>query len=183
MLAAFFMDAKATDMQLNKPIIMTATMGKVDFAWADSLRQKYFPPERNFLSAHITLFHHLPPQALDEVKASLIELTRECPPPEAYLQRLIHLGRGVAYQLHSPDLLNIRMDLASRFHGLLIAQDQQTPRLHITVQNKVEPKVAKDLLAVLEAEFEPRPFAIHGLAINYYMDGPWQRIKEYPFRG
>ena len=170
-------------MQLNKPIIMTAVMGKSDFSWANSLRKKYFPPERNFLSAHITLFHHLPPQALAEIKSALAEITGAYPAPEARLQRLIHLGRGVAYQLHSPDLLDMRMELAARFHGLLVAQDQQTPRLHITIQNKVEPAVAKELLTMLEAEFEPRPFIIHGLAIDYYMGGPWQRIQDYPFRG
>ncbi len=32
--------------RLNRPIIMTAQMGKAEFAWADSLRRRYFPPER-----------------------------------------------------------------------------------------------------------------------------------------
>ena len=61
---------------LNKPIIMTALMGKADFAWADRMRRQYYPAERNVVSAHITLFHHLPPQALAELKASIVELTR-----------------------------------------------------------------------------------------------------------
>ncbi|AMO71591.1 2'-5' RNA ligase family protein [Sphingorhabdus sp. M41] len=169
--------------RLNKPIIMTAEMGKADFAWADGLRRRHFPPERNLVRAHITLFHHLPPQALDEIRSAVISLTSSLPKPEARLSGLIHLGRGVAYQLHAPELLSLRMELADRFAGLLVAQDQQTPRLHVTVQNKVIPGEAQRLLEELSDEFEPRPFAIHGIGLHYYLDGPWQDIGSWPFRG
>ncbi|WP_243457188.1 2'-5' RNA ligase family protein [Parasphingorhabdus cellanae] len=168
---------------ISKPIIMTAMMGKQDLAWADALRRAHYPPERNILPAHITLFHHLPPQALSEIKQAVKEITQYSAPPITSLQRLIHLGSGVAYQLHSPELLDIRMDMADRFHGLLVAQDQQTPRLHITVQNKVSAKEAKELLNRLSLDFEPRSFQIKGLALHYYMDGPWKLIGEWPFRG
>lgn len=168
---------------LNKPIIMTAMMGKQDLAWADALRRRYYPADRNVLPAHITLFHHLPPQALSEIKQAVKDITQYNPPPVTSLQRVIHLGSGVAYQLHSPDLLAMRMELSDRFHGLLVAQDQQTPRLHITVQNKVSAKEAKELLTQLSLDFEPRPFEIKGLALHHYMDGPWQNIGEWPFRG
>ncbi|WP_321324143.1 2'-5' RNA ligase family protein [uncultured Parasphingorhabdus sp.] len=169
--------------RLNKPIIMTAQMGKADFAWANGLRQRYFPPERNVVDAHITLFHHLPPQALDEVKAAIAGLAGTLPKPEAHLSGLIHLGNGVAYRLHAPELLALRMELADRFAGLLIAQDQQTPRLHITVQNKVSAREAGHLFDILSAGFEPRPFDIHGIGLHYYLDGPWQTIRTWPFRG
>ncbi len=167
----------------NKPIIMTAMMGKQDLAWADALRRQYYPPERNVLPAHITLFHHLPPQALSEIKQAVKDITQHNPAPVTSLQRVIHLGSGVAYQLHSPDLLAMRMEMADRFHGLLVAQDQQVPRLHITVQNKVSAKDAKALQMALSLDFEPRPFVIKGLALHHYMDGPWQDIGAWPFRG
>ncbi len=167
----------------NKPIIMTAMMGKQDLAWADALRREHYPPERNVLPAHITLFHHLPPQALSEIKQAMKDITQYSAPPVTSLQRLVHLGTGVAYLLYSPDLLAMRMELADRFHGLLVAQDQQTPRLHITVQNKVSAKEAKELLTRLSLDFEPSPFQIKGLALHHYMDGPWQNIGEWPFRG
>lgn len=169
--------------RLNRPIIMTAQMGKAEFAWANGLRKCYFPPERNVVDAHITLFHHLPPQALDEIRSAVIDLTGSLPKPEAKLSGLIHLGRGVAYQLHAPELLSLRMDLADRFAGLLVAQDQQTPRLHITVQNKVIPREAQRLFEELSDEFEPRHFSIHGIGLHYYVDGPWQDIGSWPFRG
>ena len=38
--------------------------GREDQAAFDRLRTAHFPPERNQLAAHLTLFHHLPPSAL-----------------------------------------------------------------------------------------------------------------------
>lgn len=169
--------------RLNKPIIMTAQMGKAEYAWADSLRRRHYPPERNRIGAHITLFHHLPPQALDEIKSAVVTLTGSLPKPEAKLSGLIHLGNGVAYRLHAPELLALRMELADRFAGLLVAQDRQTPRLHITVQNKVAAREAQRLFDELSAEFEPRPFAIRGIGLHYYVDGLWQDIGAWSFRG
>ena len=168
---------------MTAPIIITAEMGKADQAWADGLRRTHFPPERNFLNAHITLFHHLPPSHLAEIKSRLATLAAECPPPVAHLSEVMMLGRGVAYRIDSPELLAIRDQLAEEFRGLLIPQDQARPRLHITVQNKVEPAAAKTLHAQLAAEFTPRPLAIAGLAAYYYRGGPWEFVSRWAFRG
>jgi hypothetical protein len=62
------------------------------------------------------------------------------------------------------------------------AQDSGGWRPHITIQNKVAPKVARALKASLEESFQPRPLSIAGLAIHRYLDGPWERIATYPFR-
>ena len=167
----------------NKPIIMTAEMGDADFRWADALRCRHYPPERNQVAAHITLFHHLPPAALDEILSVVKELVRQFPPPRAELTGLIHLGSGVAYQVRSDELMEMRAMMAERFHGLLTPQDQVAPRLHVTIQNKVTPSQARQLLDQLSADFKPRPLAITGLGLHHYMDGPWQVIGSWPFRG
>lgn len=168
---------------MTAPIIITAEMGKTDQGWANALRRTHFPPERNYLDAHITLFHHLPPSHLPEVRAMVSRLTSECPPPQAALTGVILLGRGVAYRVDSSELLAIREEMANAFRGLLIPQDQARPRLHITVQNKVEPSVAKALHSELEADFEARPLTITGLSVYYYRDGPWEPIMRWAFRG
>lgn len=165
------------------PLIVTAQMGKADQLWADELRTQHFPPERNFLRAHITLFHHLPPTHLPEIKARLGRLARECPPPPAMLSEVMMLGRGVAYRIDCPELLAMRDELAEGFTGLLTPQDQARPRLHITVQNKVEPAVAKALHAELAATFQPRPLTITGLSAFYYRGGPWEPIQSWAFSG
>ena len=120
------------------PIIVTATMGAADQRFFDTLRAAHFPPERNYLAAHITLFHQLPPSALDELDGLIRRIAADTPPPAARLRELYSLGKGVAYRIDSPDLLAIRERIAEHFTGMLTAQDQGTPRLHITVQNKVD---------------------------------------------
>ena len=165
------------------PIIVTAQMGPSDQAWADGLRRAHFPPERNYLAAHITLFHHLPPGQLPDIKARLAAMARAYAPPIATSSEVMFLGRGVAFRIDSPALLAMRADLADGFHGLLIPQDQARPRLHITVQNKVEPLVAKALYAALCATFVPRTLPIIGLAAHYYRGGPWETIQQWRFSG
>lgn len=166
----------------SAPIIVTALMGAADFGWAEGLRRAHFPPERNLVPAHITLFHHLPPSALDEVARRMKRLCVGAA-PAAKLSEVMLLGRGVAYRVDSPDLMAMRDDLAEAFAGLLMPQDRGQPRFHITVQNKVAPAEAKALAATLGRDFRPRPLAIAGLAAWYYRDGPWELAMKASFRG
>lgn len=166
----------------NTPVIVTALMGQADFAWADDLRRTHFPPERNHVPAHISLFHHLPPARLPELMHLLRDIAA-APPPSARLADVLLLGRGVALRVDSPELLAMREHIAWHFEADLIPQDQGTPRLHITIQNKVEPAAAKALHAALSATFRPRPLAIAGLAAWHYLGGPWQRTGQVKFRG
>jgi hypothetical protein len=177
------MTASVNSQATLAPIIVTAQMGKGDQAQFNALRCRHFPPERNFLDAHITLFHHLPPGHLPEIKARLAAIARECPPPPAIVSEVMMLGRGVAFRVDCAELLAMRDELAEGFTGLLTPQDQARPRLHITVQNKVEPPVAKALHAELSASFQPRPLAITGLSTFYYRGGPWEAIQSWRFSG
>ena len=168
---------------MTAPIIITADLGKSDQAWANGLRRAHFPPERNFVDAHITLFHHLPPSPLPEIKSRLAGLVKNYPAPVAYLSDVMLFDKAVAFSVDSSELLAMRDQLAKAFYGLLIPQDQATPKLHITIQNKVEPPVAKALHAHLCAAFRPRPLAISGLSAHYYRGGPWEHIARWSFRG
>ena len=96
---------------------------------------------------------------------------------------LMSLGYGVAYRVRSDALCQIRADIAEAFATMLIPQDQAAWRPHITVQNKAKPVAAKELLAVLSAEFKPRPLVIAGLAAWHYRGGPWSPIAAYRFGG
>ena len=165
----------------NAPIIVTALMGREDFAWADALRSAHFPPERNRVAAHLTLFHHLPPSALEPLKRLLAAHAREAPSPAARITRLIGLGQGVALGVESPGLASIRAHIAEAMRGLLTPQDSAPWRPHITVQNKVAPTAARALLHALRVDFEPRPICLAGLAAYWYRGGAWEPIAEYRF--
>lgn len=157
-------------------------MGAEDFAWADGLRRAHFPPEHNVVPAHVTLFHHLPPSMLPELATRMKQLCTG-PAPVASLAKVMLLGRGVAYQVVSGDLLAMRDELAQAFAGLLTPQDQARPRLHLTVQNKVAPEAARKLASELSPAFRPRRLRISGLAAWFYRGGPWDLAMKASFRG
>lgn len=165
------------------PLIVTATLPPPLHAWADALRRAHFPPERNFLAAHVTLFHALPPFVEEEARSVLAELCRQCAPVPALLDKLMNLGGGTAFSIHSPRLVDIRDEIAERFHGLLTGQDSHRPRLHVTIQNKVPPAEARAVQAQLSLEFVPREFAFAGLELHRYMGGPWEAAGRWAFRG
>ena len=165
----------------NAPIIVSALFGPRDFAYLNGLRRAHFPPERNVIDAHLTLFHHLPPSIAGELKHRLVEETRGIPQPPAKLRGLISLGRGVAFRIECPELEDIRDRLADAFAGLLTPQDQQRWRPHVTIQNKVEPKEAKTLLETLSEDFRPQPLEVSGLACWSYPGGPWEAVSTHKF--
>jgi hypothetical protein len=164
------------------PIIVSALLGDHDFAFFDGLRRAHFPPERNVLSAHLTLFHHLPPSVEAELMHRLGEAAR-APRPPAQVTGVFSLGRGVAYRIESSELADIRDDLATAFAPLLTPQDAAPWRAHVTVQNKVMPDAARALLGTLQRDFVPRPVVITGLAAWWYRGGPWEAIGARRFRG
>jgi len=161
------------------PIIVTALFERNDQAWFDAQRRQYFPPERNQLDAHLTMFHHLPPSVLDELKHRLAEETRGERAPDASVGGLIPLGRGVAYRVDSPGLKQVRGRLAEAFATLLTPQDAGGWRPHVTIQNKATPVAAKVLLSQLQRDFRARPVEVTGYATWYYRSGPWELLSRH----
>lgn len=166
----------------NAPIIVTALLGDADFAWADALRRAHFPPARNRVPAHVTLFHHLPPSLAAEIAERLAGEAR-ARAPEAVIARVLRLGAGTAFAIHSAELSAIRARLADAWAGLLTPQDAAGWRAHLTVQNKVPRAAAEALHATLADGFRPRPLAIAGLAAWRYLGGPWERLSTHMFLG
>lgn len=167
---------------LSAPLIVTAELGSEDFAWLDALRRRHYPPERNRVPAHLTMFHALAPSAEDEARRRLAGHSVR-PAPAAHIAGLIDLSGGVAFRVVSDELDAIRDDLAHDLHGLLGAQDSGGWRPHVTVQNKVAPKVSRELLRSLERDFQPRPLRIAGLGLHRYLGGPWETLGVWKFRG
>jgi len=142
----------------------------------------HYPPERNRVPAHLTLFRQLPPSLEAELARRLAAATA-APPPRAAIAGLIDLGEGTAFRVESEALAAIHAELAEAFRGLLMPQDQAPFRPHVTIQNKVAPREAARLQQQLGATFAPRPLAIRALASWRYLDGPWEPLKTHAFRG
>ena len=169
--------------QGNTPLILTARMPSELHRRFTDLRTEHFPPERNYLEAHVTLFHAIPGQCEAEACGYLARLASEVAPLPGAVEGLMSLGGGTAIKLSSVSLLNLRDEIADHFHGLLTAQDQHRPRLHVTIQNKVTSKEAKALQARLAGTIMHQQFNFPGLHLYRYKGGPWDLVRQFVFRG
>jgi hypothetical protein len=162
-------------------LIVIARLAKSDFAGLDTLRRRHYPPERNHVPAHLTLFRSLPPSGEVEVRRSLARAASR-PAPTAEIVDVMDLDSGVALRVRSLDLEVVRDELAEEFRGLLTAQDTGRWTAHVTIQNKVAPREARALLAELRANLEPRPLAVKGLELVRYADPKWEPVAAWSFR-
>lgn len=167
----------------DAPLILTLRLADEAQARFDRLRALHFPPERNLVPAHVTLFHHLPGAEVDAVRAALDAACAGTAPFAVEATGLRSLGRGVAYELHAPELLRLRAGLARAWANWLTPQDRQGFRPHVTVQNKVAPEQARALLAAMQAGFAPFAFEALGLRLWRYLGGPWEAVSDHPFTG
>lgn len=168
----------------TRPLVVTLALDEADQRRLDDLRRAHFPPERNHLGAHVTLFHALPGERGGHVRALLEGATRRAPfPVEVTGVRL--LGRGVALVLRSDDLTGLhtrlQRDAVDAFGDAVTAQDRQRLSAHVTVQNKVSPERARALHAELSAGFAPGRVEATGLALWRYAGGPWEHLSTELF--
>ena len=164
------------------PLILALALDAADQERLDDLRRRYFPPERNQLAAHVTMFHQLPGEELRTVLEQVREACRR-PPPAVRVAGVRSLGRGAALVLEGPELLELRAGLAAAFAPWLTRQDAQRWNPHVTVQNFVDPAVARALVADLTAGFEPWTLSATGVAVHRYLGGPWEEVGVEPFDG
>ncbi len=167
---------------MGVPLLITAELPPEILSWADGLRRQHYPPERNRLRAHVTLFHALPPSAEGEIRRLLADLAKS-PAPQARISGIMNLGQGTAFDVDSSAMVELHRQIADRLHGVLTQQDDKKLRLHITVQNKVKTSAARELQAELKATLERRTFRFRGFGLYGWEEGLWRPIGDYPFRG
>jgi len=172
---------------MGQPFILTAALPPDLAAFAEGLRRAHYPPERNHLHAHVTLFHAFAPSLRDELADYLPRLAARFAPPEGEVSGVMDLGQGTAIALAAPQLVALRRVIADHFHGSLTAQDLHDPRPHITIQNKVARSEARALQAALGPLLAPwiarGRLAFPALELWRYRGGPWERIRACAFRG
>ncbi len=165
------------------PLILSLQLDPFLFAAADGLRRAHFPPQRNHLAAHVTLFHHLPGDAEAKVVRQLMTTCGPLAPLPVTLPSVRFLGRGVAINVGSDALLRLRGELARAWRPWLTPQDQQGYRPHVTVQNKVDPAEARGLFERLNQTWTPLSGEATGLHLWRYRGGPWEAAGTFPFQG
>ncbi len=161
---------------LRAPLILTLELAQPAQDLFQSLRDRHFPPERNVVPAHVSMFHALPSVEAPAILRRLRVMDHTRPPVRVEAPFL--LGRGVGFRLNSPALSALRGGLARDWTPWLSPQDRQGYRAHVTVQNKVSPEEARSTLQRLAAGFVP--FDTEGAALRLwrYLGGPWEALER-----
>lgn len=168
---------------MKAPVIITAQIEEADLLPFDALRSRHFPAKRNFLRAHLTMFHRLPFEDIENiliyVRSAMAGRSRIL----AKVSAVRHLGAGTAFTITSPDLMEIRSNLRAQLLPSLGPQDLQTWQPHITVQNGVPHTQADVLFEMLSEDFVPREIRIIGIDLWQYLEGPWALLESCLFSG
>lgn len=168
-------------LKTDLPMILTARIAEEDLQPFDQLRSMHFPPDRNHLHAHLTMFHRLPGECLTEIEERLSAITADFGTIVADVSGLRHLGAGVAFTIISAELQDIRSRLKAQFAKWLGPQDGQKWQPHITVQNKVSKAKADALYRNLGEGFKNHTINIPGVTLWRYLGGPWNQIENFNF--
>ncbi len=168
-------------MASSNPLILTLALDPATQQFFDDLRTRYFPPERNFLRAHCTLFHTLPGSEQAAIEDDLHATAAGLQPLPLQVAEVKFIGKGVAYSIHCPQAKSLHQALQRRWMHWLNPQDAQGLWPHVTVQNKVQPDVARKTHAVLAAGFTPFSGLATGLNLWEYRGGPWDAVRSFPF--
>lgn len=169
-------------MAVRPPLILTLKLDAFSFRGFDDLRRAHFPPERNVLPAHVTLFHALPGEQEDQIRHRLRQASQETTRLSLTFPTVRFLGRGVAVVVQGEELVRLRNRLAEVWRESLTSQDRQKYQPHVTVQNKVEPAQARALFEGLSTDWRSLKGSGEGLLLWRYLGGPWELVEEFRFR-
>jgi 2'-5' RNA ligase len=173
-------DRVTDDTADTRPLVVTLQLESAAQARFDSERAELFPAGRTAVGAHVTLFHALPGHLREEVED---ELDRQAAIATftVSITEVFGLGRGVAYRLEAEEAQRLHQRLQDRWRRHLTRQDAQRFRPHVTVQNKVEPQVARATLQHLRSTFHPEVTRAVGIKLWRYDAGPWTLLREWQF--
>ena len=158
--------------------IVTLNVDPESQARFETLRRMHFPPERNVVPAHVTLFHALPASVGDLLEQNAAQ-------QHSFVIKwtgVRFLGRGVAYSADAPELIALHRRLAALFDEHLNAQDRQSFRPHLVVQNKATAERARALQTELERQPLPETSWATGLNWWEYLGGSWRLLRAFEFQ-
>jgi 2'-5' RNA ligase len=178
---------------MAQPLVVTLRLDSATEKLLTGLRTKYFPAQRNYLSAHITLFHALPADSLSKsVSPLLSSVTSQSSPFTVGLKAPFPLGgrghmKGVGINIASHKLRKLHaefLDGLKKEGVILTEQDSRELRPHVTLQNKVGNDEAERTLQALKSEFTEGTAKAEGIVVwRYEKGGEWTFLDEYIFRG
>ncbi|SMR48784.1 unnamed protein product [Zymoseptoria tritici ST99CH_1A5] len=156
-----------------------------------ALREKFFPPERNTVRAHLTLFNALPESKLDSSVVPLLkEVAAEMGPFKIRVKRPYKMAGGFLVNLSPKDgpppmnKLVDRLRNTWKEEGFLSDQDAAKRSVHYTLMNKVTDKQKVDeAYAEFTSTWNGDEGIVDGLELWKYAKGRWYWAQRFDFTG
>ncbi|MDX6326941.1 MAG: hypothetical protein QOK15_3295 [Nocardioidaceae bacterium] len=162
----------------ERPLVLTLQLEAAAQDRFEAERARLFPRGATAVGAHVTMFHALPAFLRQDIEAEVGQLAGT-PPFPVGVTEVFSLGRGVAYRLVTDEAQRLHRRLQDRWRPHLTPQDAQPFNPHVTVQNKVEPAVARVTLDRLRATFRPVETRAVGMELWRYDGGPWTLLRRW----
>ena len=166
-------------MQPTIPLILTISLDRNSEDYFTRLRTAHYPKHRNYIAAHLTLFHRLP-SGNATINRMVEEHSNRAILP-IQVTGITNPVNGVAYTLFSEELMALHKAMQRSLGGYLIRRDRGVYRPHITVQHQVTALKAQRTASLLMQDFKPFTVQGTGIAAWLYKKGKWEPVREYPF--
>ncbi len=165
------------------PLILTLRFDAGSFEHFDAMRRRHFPPARNMIPAHLTLFHKLPGDRWPDIHSDLTEVARHTAP--------------VPLTAESIPLPRLRLGLCAAFRGFegaeartrrALVRPPGTAGRRRFLPARDDPEQGarsggEGALRRAEGSFVPFEAQGTGLLLWHYRGGPWEPAGEYTFDG
>jgi hypothetical protein len=166
-------------MKNKHSLIITLKIDETAQEFFNKKRQQYYPAYANFVDAHITLFHKLPSDK--QIVYDTLQGLSKTNIFDMQVVGIKNIDNFVAYDIASPTLQNIHLEMQNSFANMLNEKDKEILWAHITVHNKATVYKAFKTHEKLLTDFEPYNFAAVGFTTWFYTKKAWVKKDDYLF--
>jgi hypothetical protein len=167
-------------MKNKNSLIITLKIDDISQTFFNEKRKQYYPAYANFLDAHITLFHKLPSD--ENIVYDTLEYLCNTKRFDMQVVGIKNIENFVAYDIASPTLQNIHMQMQTAFVNMLNEKDKDILWPHVTVHNKATVYKAFKTSEKLLEDFKPFSVSAIGFTTWFYAKKQWVKNEEYLFK-
>jgi 2'-5' RNA ligase superfamily len=163
----------------KKSLIITLKIDETSQTFFNEKRKQHYPAYANFVDAHITLFHKLPSD-----KEVVYDTLRQVSKTNTFgmqVGSIKNIENFVAYDVASPTLQNIHVEMQTAFANMLHEKDKEILWPHITVHNKATVYRAFKTHEKLLETFKLFTITAIGFTTWFYAKKEWIKKEDYLF--
>jgi hypothetical protein len=166
-------------MKSKLSLIITLKIDDISQTFFNEKRKQHYPAYANFVDAHITLFHKLPSD-----KQIVYDTLQELSKTNIFDIQVVgikNIDNFVAYDIVSPTLQNIHVEMQITFANMLNEKDKEKLWPHITIHNKATVYKAFKTHEKLLVDFKPFSITAIGFTTWFYAKKQWVKKEDYLF--